>query len=574
MASKQATGVQGELTNNWETVGSAHATGSAFIDGEIQTAARLASMLDDASDIETVLQRANGFFAAVVFRDDDVHLCTDRIASHSLFYGQMSDNAYFSDNAAWVRERVGDESYDPVSEVEYLTSGYVTGRDTLSPNVSQLLSGEHIKITDEPTVTRSRWFNFPETRDPDQQTGTASSRLLENSSYESETGLLEALDQTYVNAYERLIEYADGRPIVVSLSAGHDSRLNLLMLSRLDYDNLIALTYAEKDKETTICKRIVDDLGAQWIYAGETHEQWFEWYNSSKYEQFQKESGFLHRIPSLGTVMGVKTAHEADILPDNAVFVTGDGVISTGEHIMAPVAEAEEITANEVYERIASTHYKFWDWNDDVADALQNRVESGLGDAKIETPEDAIQALERWDWQERQSKFIPRYYVYEFWDYDWWLPLWDAEVVNFWQHLPLAKKFDKQIHRNYVELLHREVADVNDGRVESSVWSGASLGQRLKNTLRNTKLDPTGTAVDKFARKVYFKHVDPLDYDERADFGIMMRQQFEELQTGLLTVHAFQAMEVLDRVSFDPPRNHDLPDSMAEILKEANETNG
>jgi hypothetical protein len=44
-------------------------------------------------------------------------------------------------------------------------------------------------------------------------------------------------------------------------------------------------------------------------------------------------------------------------------------------------------------------------------------------------------------------------------------------------------------------------------------------------------------------------------------FGIMEKTQFEELQTGLLPiVHSFQALEVLDRVSFDPPRSTDVPE--------------
>lgn len=543
--------VQAQLGSDWASMNGTHAIGYAFLDGEGHTAADIAALLDAEPELDPVLERLNGFFAVVSQRGDETHLVADRLASHALFYGRASGTVYVSDDADWVRDQVGDESYAPTAELEYLLSGYVTGRRTLSPNVAQVVSGERVVVSEESDVRRHRWFRFPGTGE---------------SSHASTESLLRALDDVYLNVYERLIEYADGRPIVVSLSAGHDSRLNLLMLSRLGYENLLALTYAEEDAETNLCKRIVDDLGVPWIYTGETHQQWFEWYNSSERERFEAASDYLHRLPTLGTVMGVKTVHEQELIPNDAVFVTGDGVISTGEHLMPAIVEADELAPGEVYERIAASHYKFWNWGDDVADVLHRRVEAGLDDVQIETPTDGVRALERWDWQERQSKFIPRNYTYDFWDYDWWLPLWDAELVDFWRRLPVDRKFDKQLHRRYVEWLHREVADVDQSRVSESVWSGADLSQRLKNALLNTKLDPTGSRFDKLARKVYFRYFDPLAYDSRADFGIMRREQFEGLQTGLLTVHAFQALEVLDRVSFDPPRNHGVPDSMGEVL--------
>ena len=39
----------------------------------------------------------------------------------------------------------------------------------------------------------------------------------------------------------------------------------------------------------------------------------------------------------------------------------------------------------------------------------------------------------------------------------------------------------------------------------------------------------------------------------------MQRVQYEEIPTGMLPIRGFQALELLDRVSFDPPKNNGLP---------------
>lgn len=542
--------VRGRLAGEWASHGDAFATGYAFSDGEGRPAVEVAAALDAASDVEATLRDANGFFAAVLRRDDDVHLFCDRAASHTLFYGQTDEGTYFSDDAAWVREQVGDDDYDPVAELEYLLSGYVTGHHTLSPGVFQVRCGEHVTLShgDPPAVRR--WFEFPTTRpsiEGDQRT------------------LLRELDAVIVDAYRRLIEYADGRPIVVSLSAGHDSRLNLLMLSRLGYEDVIALSYAETDAETDRVKRIADDLGVPWVYVPETHQQWYDWYHSAERERFEEHSGYLDRIPAIGSVLGVKTARDRELVPDDAVFVTGDGVMSTGEHI-SPAFLEDGIGAREVLASIARSHYKFWDWGPAVEEVLLERMRSSVGGIDVRGPDDAVRFSEHWDWQERQSKFIPRNFVFEFWDFDWWMPLWDAAYIDFWDRLPRQQKFDKRLHRRYVESLYRDVAGVTRSRTADATWSGESFGQKLKHRLRHTKLDPTGTGLDRLARKVYFNYVDPRGYPQTPIYGIMPREQYETLQTGLLSIHGFQALEVLDRVSFDPPVNYDIPSSMADVL--------
>ncbi|QLD87081.1 hypothetical protein HWV23_15565 [Natronomonas halophila] len=559
--SNRICGVKLCLRRPWQSSGETYAIGTAFQNGDSFSAAELAAEFDRITDIATVerkLDELNGFFSILTVADDQLISIVGRLASYPLFYSANGARQYVSDDPSWVRSQVGDTTYNQTAEIEYLLSGYVTGRKTLSPHVSQALSGEYVAFKPEAgsSPDRHRWYVFPHDT---------------NMIQDSDETLMEQLDEVLVNVYERLIEYADGRPIVVSLSSGHDSRLNLIMLARLGYDNLIALTHGAEDGETTLCKYIADDFGIPWVYVPSSHDEWYQWYNSAERERFQAASRYLDRIPTLEGALSVRTAREAELLPDDSVFITGDGVISTGEHIPTEFTTRDTISADEVYDTIVQSHYKYWEWDDEIDEILHEQVAAGIGRPTVASAKEAIAAMERWDWQERQAKFIPRKHIFEFWDYDWWMPLWDEEFVNFWCRLPVDAKADKQIFRNYVENLHAQVADVDADRVDETLWQGSQLGQKVKHAARNTRLDPTGTTFDKVARKAYFSLVNPVQYDDQANFGIMRQEQFAELQTGLLPiVHAFQAMEVLGRVSFDPPEIRNVPSGDTLTLNDFN----
>jgi asparagine synthase (glutamine-hydrolysing) len=50
--------------------------------------------------------------------------------------------------------------------------------------------------------------------------------------------------------------------------------------------------------------------------------------------------------------------------------------------------------------------------------------------------EQALSACDSWDWQERQAKkIVNSVRVYEFWGYSWRIPLWDAEMMDWWERV-------------------------------------------------------------------------------------------------------------------------------------------
>ena len=59
-------------------------------------------------------------------------------------------------------------------------------------------------------------------------------------------------------------------------------------------------------------------------------------------------------------------------------------------------------------------------------------------------------AIEYWDFQERQAKFIVNSVrVYEFFGYSWRLPLWDNELIEYFKKIPLSYRMNTNLYRKY-----------------------------------------------------------------------------------------------------------------------------
>lgn len=100
----------------------------------------------------------------------------------------------------------------------------MTGPDTLFPNIKQVQAGEvvffEVGNNEEIVIQPQRYFQYYPSNFLDEPKETLFRRF--------ET----ALDRVF----QRLIDYAEGRTLVVPLSGGYDSRLIAVMLKRLGYN--------------------------------------------------------------------------------------------------------------------------------------------------------------------------------------------------------------------------------------------------------------------------------------------------------------------------------------------------
>lgn len=181
-----------------------------------------------------------------------------------MFYALKGSDFFLSDDAEWVREKVGNTTMDEIAKEEFQLTGYVTGQDILYPSVKQLQAGEFLSINaNEETqqLKTERYYRFLHT---------------EPENYD-EQDLYKKLDAATLASIDNLIRYANGRHIVIPLSGGYDSRLIATLLKRRGYENILTFTYGVPgNKESAYSKKVADALGLKWHFIEYSNELWRE----------------------------------------------------------------------------------------------------------------------------------------------------------------------------------------------------------------------------------------------------------------------------------------------------------
>ena len=346
------------LTNNypsWNRISSVYTRGSAVLDGQLLTGLEISEHVAHLHSLEefvSFLRRLNGFFATVHILSNTMFLAVDHVRSLPLFYAVEGDDVYVSDDACWIREQLHDEGVDELSAIEFLVSRFVSGNDTLSPKVKQVQPGEVVALTktsEDGVIKKSvRFYEFgyvvPTTESRDQ--------------------LTEQHDRYLRLAFQRLIEYANGRTIVVPLSGGLDSRLNLLMLKRLEYKDVIAFTYGRRgNRETGISRKVAGRLRYPWQFIPYSNEEWFRWYNSEEWKAYVRFAHGLCSTPYIQDWPAVWELKKMQAIPEDSVFVPGHVALRNNPGLPAEWLGSDRIECDELIDKICNRFCTSLDWS-------------------------------------------------------------------------------------------------------------------------------------------------------------------------------------------------------------------
>lgn len=104
---------------------------------------------------------------------------------------------------------------------------------------------------------------------------TAFFPLNEDTSPLNEVQWADKLLEVLLQATKRLVAYAQGRPIVIPLSGGWDSRTIALALKKVGYEPLIAFSYGKpKNAEAEVSRDVASQLGIPWLFAEYSLSTW------------------------------------------------------------------------------------------------------------------------------------------------------------------------------------------------------------------------------------------------------------------------------------------------------------
>lgn len=532
----------------WHRSGDTVVRGHAFHGGELLRPPDLADLVDGTpfTELPRLVPELNGFYSVVRRAGDRAYLAVDHVRSYPLFLGTTDDGAFVSNDAHSIKERLADPRVDPLLEYEFLLTGYVTGRDTLYPDIAQLEAGSSAVVDasgGDVSVTTSRYSRF-EHRPPTDAT---------------EAELLDELDTVLAGAFERLVEVADGRQLAISLSGGPDSRLIACMLRRLDYPNLVAFTYGRAGNwDSRVATEVARALDIPLAVVRYDHDTWWEWFRSDERRDYYRYAFNFSDLPNIGTVPAMGRLDRTDAIEDDAIVLCGNLTPSENDYPLA-LRRAAPSTEAELAEFVVDRMYKYWRWDDERAEAaFRSRIESQLDFAGGTGEEVAIAAYKDWRIRNINAKLMVAPEEYAFRGYDSWTPLWDETYMDFWQRVPIGYRHGKRLHRTHVRELYRDLTgeEVTDDRKPTSPI------RRIEQAIARSPLHRAVRPAYERVEDAYSKltRESPYTRDPVATLGIMSETQFEELCYAYhQNVHPFKALEVLGCVSFDPPRNYAGP---------------
>ena len=436
---------------SWVRHGDTWFRGYAHYEGRFTSAQSLATQLDECtsdSEWRSTVVHLNGCFAAVTGRGNKVLAAVDRIRTIPLFYSRRAGACLVSDRAGRILEGASVREVDPIAAAEFGLTGYVTGGDTLSADVGQLAAGE-MAVFDASGAA-------PPIRHPYHQY-RHHSFLREDAS-----SLISKLESVHYDVFRRLAESADGRTIAIPLSGGYDSRLIGVCLRDMGVRNVVCYSYGVPGNwESGISRELAKYLGFKWEFVPYTADRWRKWAKSEAYQEYFRSAGNLCSTPHIQDWPAVLELRKGGRVPPDSIFVPGhSGDFLAGSHIPKWYVERSLIGCDELLDSLYRAHYSLWDWPPDQRLQLQSwfktRIEAVTGPLDDCAPEQAADLFERWDLQERQAKFICNSVrVYESLGYDWRLPLFDHELMDFWSRIPIQWRVGRKLYFEFVKRRQR-----------------------------------------------------------------------------------------------------------------------
>lgn len=392
------------------------------------------------------LRDLDGHFALVARGAGWTLAAVDRVRGIPLFYARVGSCWTIGDNGEELRREVGLGlgDLDEDAALALAMAGYTVARATLYRGLEMLGPGEFALFGAGVDPVRGRHYVYRPWQV--RQAGDAT--------------LGRELAETTLGIFDKLVRSLDGRPVVVPLSAGRDSRLVASALRHLGYPNVRCFSYGLPGNfEAKAACAVAERLGYPWTFVPVTAAVQRRCFAGAAHREYLAFADTCASVPFEQDFLALETLKTRGFVPGDAVIANGNsGDYITGNHIhpsllsprpdLSPKAREERIL-----EALLDKHFHLWE----VLDTAGNRTRivallraswSEAG-AELGSPETDHGLYEYAEFQDRQCKYvITGQRIYEFFGHDWRLPLWDNDYLDFWQGVPLSAKAGQRLYAN------------------------------------------------------------------------------------------------------------------------------
>jgi len=419
--------------------------------------------INDANDqyFCSELAKTSGFFSLVIRCINKYFLASDIIRAYPLFYVILADKLVITNNLFKFQQKNGILSLDYRKVEEFIASGFVYGNSTIYESTYAIQAGEIVFIKDQ-SYRLIRYFRFKPT--------------TQSWSFNSINEFAQALDKHLLSVFVRMIKTTPSvNRWLVPLSGGHDSRVIVNYLYRLGIRNVICYSYGiSGNEQSKLSKMVAESLGFEWHFVEYTSHKWLDLYKIGILDEYIDYAFNGVSTPHLQDFLAVYELKENGVLKSGDVFVPGhtfDFLVGSNLSQVDLLCESKATSVK----RVLLMHSKSTDLSGIPASSIEAIYDYAISDPR--------HFQEYFNWQEQRSKFLVNAVRgYEFHNFDFRLPFWDKEIVDFWISIPDDQRMERKVY------LNAEKNGILDDRLLSIPFFGKN-DRVSRNILENTIRD-------------------------------------------------------------------------------------
>ena len=391
------------------------------------------------------LNALDGHFSIILTQPNGGWAAVDPVRSYPLCWSQPENEkrVVVSNHGPAIEDRLGLGTADIDCEMAsaFAMSGYTIGNRTLYKTVRQLGPGEFLSIDNEGLRigTYYRWEPW---------------KPVDRSHHE----LTEDLSKLNHRIVEKLANSANGRRILVPLSAGLDSRFIASGLKHVGYTNVQCVAYGRAgNREATVSQDIAERLGFDWTFVEYTNSEMAQLFRSEDYARYVSYSDSLTAIHFPQEYFTIQALLNNGTINKDIIVVNGQaGDFIAGNHIPAALFDSRgspQERCQTILQALLQKHYKNWSslMTEQRLDAASRMLAAEIDrtGGLAEQPNGDHGIYEWCEFQDRQSKYVLNgQRTYEFEGLEWRLPLWDREYLDFWECANVSAKQYQNLYKS------------------------------------------------------------------------------------------------------------------------------
>lgn len=389
----------------------------------------------------SIKKKYNGHYSLLIKKNSFLLLLNDAIGSVPIFYTLKKKKILISNCASLLLKKIRNKQAIEDQCNFLLNSGYTIGCESILKDFFCLAPNKVIIFANNKLIQH---ISLP--------------AFCNKKNNLNKSKLFKELEQITFSVFRDLIKSANGRQLVIPLSAGYDSRLILSFIRNLNYKNIICYSYGMSgNSETEIAKKICRKLKIKFIFDELLIREQRQFYESSFFKKFLDDSDNKNSIPIFQGLSTLYRLKKNKLIDKNAIILNGNtGDFISGGHLSGFIKE-NKINRISVNEYIYKKHFSQWDTKNLMFKNLimsRMNIERHKYNIYFKKKITDYEFFEIFEYLNRQAKYVSSNRVNEFCGYEWRMPLWDSRFVNFWLKVNPKYKIDQNLYKSFLKKLN------------------------------------------------------------------------------------------------------------------------